>query len=191
MMSQPPLHLHLTTTRLQLREMVPADADQLYAYNQDPDFTRYEEGASMSDIEFRGILEGIIAERWQNPRTSFYVAIVHPDEPYITLGSIYVAIRDESHKQGEIGYVLGKPYWGRGYATEAGRAMLDFGFKTLGLHRIYAECNSENIASVRVLEKMGMRREGHLKHTQYFSGRWWDTLIFGLLAGEYEAGADK
>lgn len=175
----------LSTPRLQLREMVQADVHALQRYGRDPDFRRYEDVADMDDASFNDIMQDILAERWRNPRYSFYFAITPAHAPDVTLGSIYVAIRHQAHRQGEIGYVLGREHWGKGYATESALAVLNFGFHVLDLHRIYAECNGENHASQRVLKRIGMRQEGHLHQTQYFSGRWWDTLIFAMLKHDF------
>ena len=70
---------------------------------------------------------------------------------------------DEPHQHAELGYWLGVPYWGQGYGTEAARAMIHYGFETLGLHRIYASYVPHNVASGRVLQKIGMRREGRMR----------------------------
>jgi RimJ/RimL family protein N-acetyltransferase len=75
----------------------------------------------------------------------------------------------------------------RGYATEAARAMLTYGFDSLGSHRIWAECNADNAASAHVLEKLGMRREAHFREHDYFKDRWWDTLIYAMLDREWRA----
>lgn len=77
-----------------------------------------------------------------------------------------------AHASAELGYWIGEPYWGRGYATEAGRAVLEFGFTTLGLHRIHAHHMLRNPQSGRVMEKLGMRFEGILRHAI----RKWDTF---------------
>ena len=74
-----------------------------------------------------------------------------------------------------------------GFATEAARLILDFSFKTLGLHRVWAGCDSENVASARVLEKVGMRREGCHKHDCQIRGVWRDTLAFAILDDEWAA----
>lgn len=76
-------------------------------------------------------------------------------------------------------------YWGLGYASEAARAMLAFGFNEIELHRIWAQCNAENQASWRVLEKLGMRLEGRLRQDDFFKGRWWDDLIYAILENEW------
>ena len=84
-----------------------------------------------------------------------------------------------------MGYWIARSFWGRGYATEAASAFLAFGFRELGLHRIWAWCIAENLASARVLEKIGMRQEGHLRQNEWMKGRWWDTLLYAILETEY------
>jgi [ribosomal protein S5]-alanine N-acetyltransferase len=80
---------------------------------------------------------------------------------------------------------LRRDRWGYGYATEAMQAMLQFGFQSLGLHRISDFCDPENQASIRVMEKVGMRREGHLVQNHYTKGRWWDSVVYAILAEEW------
>jgi RimJ/RimL family protein N-acetyltransferase len=92
-----------------------------------------------------------------------------------------------THDRGEMGYWIGKPYWGRGYATEAAGAMLEYGFERLGFHKIHAYHYTRNPASGRVLEKIGMRREGimrgHIKKWDVFE----DCASFGILRADWEA----
>ncbi len=83
------------------------------------------------------------------------------------------------------GYCFARPAWGQGFATEAARLILDFGFETLGIHRVRAGCDSENAASLRVLEKLGMRREGYFKHDCQIRGVWRDTVAFAILSDEW------
>jgi ribosomal-protein-alanine N-acetyltransferase len=102
-------------------------------------------------------------------------------------GAVGLQIVD-AHKHAELGYWIGVPFWGRGYATEAARAALSFGFNTLRLNRIYAHHFAENTASGRVLEKIGMRHEG--RFPQHI--RKWDKYVdvenYGLLAEEFRGG---
>ena len=90
--------------------------------------------------------------------------------------------------QGDLGYDLAPRYWGRGYATEAARAIVRFGFEELGLHRIWSWCIADNVASARVMEKVGMRLEGRQRDKERFKGRWWDRLLYAILEDEWRAG---
>ena len=87
--------------------------------------------------------------------------------------------------QGEVGWALGVEYRGQGYATEAARALMDYGFKSLGLHRIHADTSTENPASWRIMERLGMRREGLLRGAVYEEGEWVDRYVYGVLADEW------
>jgi RimJ/RimL family protein N-acetyltransferase len=113
---------------------------------------------------------------------SYYFAVVRQHDDQL-LGSCYVSV--QAQQQGEIGYILGVDYWGQGYATEAARCVLAFGFETLQLHRTFADVVCENHGSVRVLERLGMQREARLLETQWFHNRWWDTCIYAALAREW------
>jgi RimJ/RimL family protein N-acetyltransferase len=90
-------------------------------------------------------------------------------------------------RQGMIGWALGVDYRGQGYATEAARGLIGYGFSTLGLHRIQADTNSANTRSWRLMERLGMRPEGRLQEASFFEGSWVDRLIYGLLSAEWES----
>ncbi len=92
---------------------------------------------------------------------------------------------EPAHDRGELGYWIGRPFWGRGYATIAGAAMLDIGFNNLGLHRINAHHYTRNPASGRVLEKIGMVREGLLRGHMKKCGRYEDCVAYGLTTDAY------
>lgn len=92
------------------------------------------------------------------------------------------------HHRAELGYWVGVPYWGRGYATEAAQAMLGYGFGTLGLRRIYAQHVRENPASGRVLQKIGMRYEGCLRNHICKWDQFHDLEVYGLLKSELTSG---
>lgn len=104
----------------------------------------------------------------------------------------FVGLIYQDHAQGEMGWVLGVEYRGQGYATEAARALMDYGFNSLGLQRIHADTGTDNPASWRVMERLGMRREGLLRGAVYEEGKWVDRYIYGLLAEEWrDAEADQ
>jgi [ribosomal protein S5]-alanine N-acetyltransferase len=89
----------------------------------------------------------------------------------------------------EIGWVLNKRYHERGFATEAAAALLDYGFEALTLHRVIATCQPENVASYRVMEKIGMRREGHFrKCIDRGDATWWDEYFYAILEEEWVRG---
>jgi RimJ/RimL family protein N-acetyltransferase len=91
----------------------------------------------------------------------------------------------------EMGYWLGKPYWGRGYMTEAVRRLLVYGFEELGFERIYAQCFDLNPASVRVLEKAGLKHEGCARRAVRKNGEFIDLLNYGMIRADYDALCSK
>ena len=95
-------------------------------------------------------------------------------------------IIESAHRRAELGYWIGVPYWGNGYATEAARAVVKYGFETLGLHRIFASYFSHNSASASVLTKIGMRHEGCQRAHILKWGDFLDLEMYGMLASDLE-----
>ena len=95
--------------------------------------------------------------------------------------------RSEEHRIGEVGYLFNPAHAGRGYATEASRALLQVGFEELGLHRIIGRLDVRNAASARVLERLGMRREAHFVQNEWLKGEWTDELVYAMLDREWRA----
>lgn len=98
---------------------------------------------------------------------------------------------EPEHEAAELGYWIGKPFWGRGYGTEAARAMLDYGFRELGLHRVHARHFVRNPASGRVLEKIGMRHEGSQRQAIKKWGEYLDVELFAILRAEWQPEAGR
>ncbi|MGN6184659.1 MAG: GNAT family N-acetyltransferase [Thermoanaerobaculia bacterium] len=98
-------------------------------------------------------------------------------------GAIALVMKDES--MAEIGYWLGKPYWNRGYVSEAARELVRHGFEDLGLRRIFAGCFKRNVASARVMEKAGLTYEGMLRHHMMKWGEPQDVTFYGVLRDEW------
>ena len=116
--------------------------------------------------------------------TAYHLAIaLRTDDRAV--GSCRIEIRDDAGQTGDLGYVFDKAQWGRGYATEAGCALLVFGFERLGFHRIWARCDVRNAASARVLEKLGMEREGRLRHDVRRKGEWHDSFLYAILEPDW------
>lgn len=102
-------------------------------------------------------------------------------------GSISLGLARQ-HDRAEMGYWFGVDFWGRGYATEAARALCDFGFRQLGLNRIYAQHFAANPASGRVMQKIGMAYEGTLRQHHRKNGEYVDSLCYAVLREQWLAG---
>jgi ribosomal-protein-alanine N-acetyltransferase len=111
-------------------------------------------------------------------------------EPQSLIGAIALRL-EGSHGRAEMGYWIGKAYWGQGYGTEAARAVLAYGFQTLKLNRIYAHCLTRNPASAHILQKIGMVPEGKLRQHIRKWGAYEDMDQFGILRADYEAGRER
>src|SRR5690606_7276538 len=101
------------------------------------------------------------------------------------VGDVNLVWTSREHRQGEIGFVLHPAHHGLGFASEAGAVMLRLGFEGLGLHRIVGRCDGRNLASARVMEKLGMRREAHFRENEIVKGEWSDEIVYAMLSTEW------
>jgi RimJ/RimL family protein N-acetyltransferase len=178
--------MRITTARLVLREFVPGDWPEVLAFQRDPRYLRYYAWTDRSEAEVREFVQMFVSQQAERPRRRFQLAITLPDSGRL-IGDCGIRRKPGNEWEADIGYELSPEHWGRGYATEATRALVDFGFRELGLRRISSWCIAGNAASARVLERLGLRQEGRLRENEYFKGRWWDTLLYGLLESEWRA----
>ena len=141
-----------------LRQATVEDAEPIYEYGSDPVVARYADWPVRTSIE--PLIEVIKsrAESWMaGPEYSWVIATAADNLP---IGGITCRIEDES---AEIGFLLNQRYWGRGYAGEAATAVIDWLFSLPGISQIWATCDTENSASIRVLEKLGFQRDSVLE----------------------------
>ena len=175
--------MRIATERLLLRDFVTDDWPDVLAYQRDPRYLQFYPWADRTEAEVRRFVKLLVDQQTERPRRNFQFAITFPDGGQV-IGNIGIRRKPENDWEADIGYELAPEYWGRGYATEAALAIVDFGFRELGLHRISSWCIADNAASARVLERVGLRPEGRLRENEHFKGRWWDTLLYGLLESE-------
>jgi RimJ/RimL family protein N-acetyltransferase len=175
----------LKTARLTLRPFVIGDLDALHDIQSRPEATRY----LLYDARDRGQVREVLEERMQADfieRDVLNLAVVL-SETGALIGDVVLFLRSQEHRQGEIGYVFHPDYGGRGYATEAARALLGLGFEHYGLHRIVGRLDARNTASARVLERLGMRREAHFVQNEFIKGEWTDELVYAMLDDEWRS----
>src|SRR5438309_7845482 len=185
------LQLPLKTERLVLRDFVEADWQPVHFYASDPEVFRYVEGGPLNDEQTRISIQKAIASQSEDPRLDFRLAVTLKEEGKV-IGDARIRTLDLNlHPayrllgQAYIGFSLNPHYWRKGYASEVARALLAFGFDQLRLHRIFAWCDAENLASARVLEKVGMRREGLLLKNWTIRGEWRDALLYAMIESEW------
>ncbi|HEX2316693.1 MAG TPA: GNAT family N-acetyltransferase [Thermomonospora sp.] len=175
--------MDLSTRRLLLREFRAGDHPAVHAFAGDVEVTRYTDWGPNNPDDTTAFLAEAVRDARAVPRHCFTLAVVERDHDTL-VGSIELRVTSTAHRRAEIGYVLNRERWGRGYAAEAAAALLAFGFQDLGLHKISATCDPDNAASVRVLTRIGMRREGHLRDHLHLRGRWRDRLVYAALSDD-------
>lgn len=175
----------ITTPRLRLRWLTPDDAPALFAIFGDPVVCRYWSRPMLEDVRAAAELQREIEEHFTN-RSLFQWGIAdrHTDR---VLGTCTLASLSAAHRRAEVGYALARAAWRKGYVGEALTALLTFAFETLGLHRLEADVDPRNAPSIRVLDRLGFQREGHLRERYQVSGELQDALIYGLLRPEWRA----
>jgi RimJ/RimL family protein N-acetyltransferase len=179
--------ISLQTTRLRLREIDAKDWPAVLRYQQHPEYLRFYPWEQRSSTDVQKFLKMFIDWKYEKPRARFQFAITLNSSTEL-IGLCGVRKKNADAAEAEIGYELAHNYWGQGYATEAAHRVLAFAFDDLDLHRVWATCVPENTASTRVMEKLGMTREGRLRQNRWMKGRWWDTLIYGILVQEWQTG---
>jgi [ribosomal protein S5]-alanine N-acetyltransferase len=164
-----------------LREFRTADARAAFAWVGDGDAVRYVPLGPLDEAGAVEYVEQLVAEAKREPRDAYTLAIVERETGEV-VGSVALGIDSRAHRRAELGYILRRDRWGRGYAGEAAAMMVDFAFDELGMNRVWAVCDPENPASTRVLERCGMTCEGHLREDLLVHGLWRDSLLYAITA---------
>lgn len=179
----PDLNVTIITTRLLLRRFTPADAPEVQRLAGD-------KLIAATTLEIPHPYENGMAEQWisthlkeieEGKLSNFAITLKETGQLIGAMG-LHINAR---FNRAELGYWVGMPYWNKGYCTEAARAVLKYGFEDLKLHRIFAHYFSNNPASGKVMEKIGMRYEGHLREHVCKGGQYYDLIMYAVLASEF------
>ncbi len=176
--------MKLETGRLLIRPITLNDKNELFEYRSDKETNKYQ-GWIPETIEDVEIFMGKIAKQINIPQSWFQLAVVEKDSQKI-IGDIGIHFLDEESKQTEIGCTLNKNFQNKGYATEAVQKVIDFLFKDLKKHRIITSIDPDNINSIRLVERIGFRKEAHFVESLFINGRWVDDVIYGLIERDWE-----
>ena len=182
------LPLPIQTSRLRLRAFAPDDLDAVHAIQSREDVHRWLYSEPRGVDEVRETLERRIARTRDAPEAGVALVVELAATGEI-LGDVSLTLGPPEHRQAEIGFVFHPGHHGRGYATEAAEAVVAFAFGAYDLHRVYGRLEARNIASARVLEKLGMRREAHLVENEWVKGEWQSEFVYALLAREWRGAA--
>ena len=175
----------LDATRLKLRPLTEADVPALFAIFGDSEVMRYWSHPAMTDIaEAEALLRDI--QHHAEAETLFQWGIARREDD-VVIGTCTLCRIDREHRRGELGYILRRDHWGRGFATEALTAVIHHAFETLGLHRLEADIDPRNPRSIRLVERLGFKAEGRLRERYFVAGEIQDSAIYGLLEPEWRA----
>jgi RimJ/RimL family protein N-acetyltransferase len=174
----------LTTDRLLLRRFDLGDAEDFFAYRSDAGVTRFQGWKPENVEEMRHFIAGQAEIAPDTPDTWFQLAVCLRAGGEL-IGDCGLRFPLRETWQAEIGYTIAPRHQRRGYALEAVRALLAFLFDTLGKHRVYASLDPRNTASVRLLERLGMRREAWFKASIPEDTGWADDVVYALLKREW------
>ena len=169
----------LETERLVLRKVEAGDIEDIFRYTNDPVF--YEtmgRPSPFSAERTRAWVESFV------DKPGIWVMVRKADD--MVIGDCGFCQVHEQAGRGEVSYALGQAYWNRGYATEAAKRVIQFGFEELGFNRIQAICNVANAASERVLQKAGLQYEGTLRHYIHHEGIPLDMKMYAVLKEDFE-----
>jgi ribosomal-protein-alanine N-acetyltransferase len=171
------LTLPIGTARLSLRDFVKSDFDAIHAYSSDPRVTKFLFFGPRDQDSTADYLEGLLASQEEIPRTRFELAVQEIESGRV-IGACDLSLIERNVV--DLGYMLGLADWGKGYATEIALALVDAAFFDLRADRIISTVDVNNQASIRVLEKIGMRWEAVFRKHRRAKNRWWDCHLFVL-----------
>jgi RimJ/RimL family protein N-acetyltransferase len=166
-----------------LRPLLPSDFEAVHGFSSDPEVCRFMQWGPNTEEQTRAFIESTLANQETSPKITYDFVIVLAKTSQV-IGNFTLRLGKADSQLGEIGYVLAREAWGKGYASEAADLVIKFGFTDLSLHKISATCEPLNFASAKVLQKAGLRFEGFLHKHFFIKGQWRDSLLFGCVREE-------
>lgn len=180
------LPLPLTLPTLVLRRFNGEDWKDLLEIMSDEENFLYSDGRPLTEDEVSRWLEEDSRNKLTTPNQTFFLGM-ELLENHKLIGFVSFNFIDQRRQQAALSATVNRKFQRKGYATEAGSAMLDFCFGEIGLHRVTASCDARNIPGWRLWDSVGMRREGEFVKDRQINGEWANTLFYALLEEEYRA----
>ena len=177
----------LETARLVLRRPADEDLGRFLAYLNDPLVARYQSWESYTEAAAREVIE---RQKGVEPGTpgQWFTFAAELKETGSMIGHVALSVKADDQRQAEMGFTFARAHQGRGLAREAAEAVLGYAFGVLELHRVVAVADCENARSVALLERLGMRREGHFVENIWFKGAWGSEYLYAMLRKDWTAG---
>jgi ribosomal-protein-alanine N-acetyltransferase len=168
---------------LTLRPMRADDWEAIHAFAKLPEVYRYQPWEPNTAEQTRTYVAAAAADYEDPAQTRFFRSATLPDGHLV--GFAEINIRSSTWRRAEIGYTVHPRHWRCGYGTRIAILAIDFAFAELGMHRVEATCDPQNVASTRILRSVGMTHEGTLRHTMELRDRWRDSHVFSVLSHEW------
>lgn len=178
--------LRVSTDRLVIRPFAPDDFEAFFAYHKLPEVYRFLYQEPLDETAARAKFARASTPSLDEDGDVAVFAVERQEDGAL-IGEVLLKLASKTAAQAETGYIFNPAFAGKGYATEAMRAVLDLGFSRLNFHRIFARLDALNSGSVGVVERLGMRREAHLIENDRFNGLWGDEYVYALLKREWQA----
>lgn len=178
----------IRTEHLVLRDFVHDDWRAVHEYGSDAEVMRYMGLVINTEAASTAFVARTLESQTRRPRERYELAITLPDTGQL-IGGCGIHVTVDRQRELTLGYILRRDCWGYGYATEAAQALLRLGFGDMGAHRIISDCDVDNLASARVMEKVGMQREGVLRQSFWSPPHfaWRDCYLYTILEDEWRA----
>jgi [ribosomal protein S5]-alanine N-acetyltransferase len=171
----------LTGDRIRLREFTEDDVPSALRVVGDTRVTDWLSFDAKTTEQTHSMLSGVVQRAQAEPRTEYYLAVTSLDGALIGFARLGLA----GVEAAKLGFAIAADEWGHGYATDAAKTLINFGFRVLKLHRISAAVGPENAASLAIVARLGFQPEGRIRHHVYTNGEWRDSLLFSLLYHEW------
>ena len=177
--------MYLQTARLILRNFQDSDLEPFLAYRNDPEVAKYQGWGIPYPREKGEAFVAYMKERVapkQGDWIQFAIALKETDE---LIGDLGCYIKEDDMRQARIGFTLAAKHWRKGYITEVIPHLLEYLFEDMDIHRVVADCDVDNVASYRTLEKLGFRREAYFLESYLMEGVYASEYHYGLLQREW------
>jgi ribosomal-protein-alanine N-acetyltransferase len=169
----------IETQRLIIRNFRDEDWERVHLYGSLPDFSQYEAWGPNTLEDTKKYIAEMVAQALDPQRFQFELAVCLKEKDFL-IGGCGIRREGEFSRVANLGWAINPEFQGRGYATEAAKALIEFGFEKLNLKVIFATCDSRNAASYRVMEKLGMQRVGFIKGDKMQKGHMRDTYRYEI-----------
>lgn len=176
--------MKLETERIIIRPITLADKSEIFEYRSDAETNKYQ-GWIPKTIDDVEIFIGKVSKQIDEPDTWYQLVIIEKKSKKI-VGDLGIHFFDNANKQVEIGCTLNKKNQNKGYATESIKIVIDYLFKKLNKHRVITSIDPDNKQSIRLVERIGFRKEAHFVESLLINGKWVDDMIYALIEKDWE-----